>query len=183
MGAADSRARAPARARSDRRGRRARHQLRRADRRRGRARRGGRAADGERGDAAHDLLGHRGGDDRACASRARPRGASRSSSSRAPTTATPTACSRRPARASPRRGCPRARGCRRPPLRPRSSCRGTMPTRCIAATERYELAAIIAEPLPANMGLVRRRVAAEGGSSRCCASARTPPARCSCSTR
>ena len=39
-------------------------ELRRADRRRGRARRGGRPPDDQRADAAHDLLGHRGDDER-----------------------------------------------------------------------------------------------------------------------
>ena len=48
------------------------------------------------------------------------------------------------------------------------------------ATERYELAAILAEPVPANMGVVP---AGRRGSSSCCASAPTRPARCSSSTR
>ncbi len=70
---------------------------------------------------------------------------------------------------------------------PASAAAGTIvvpwndPDALIAATERHELAAIIAEPLPANMGLVP--AAAPRASSSCCASAPTPPARCSCSTR
>ena len=44
---------------------------------------------------------------------------------------------------------------------------------------QHELAAILAEPLPANMGLVWPA----GASWSCCASAPTRRARCSCSTR
>ena len=43
-----------------------------------------------------------------------------------------------------------------------------------AAVEEHELAAIIAEPLPANMGARARRE----GSSSCCASGPTRRARC-----
>ncbi len=49
-----------------------------------------------------------------------------------------------------------------------------------ARPRRHELAAILAEPLPANMGLVPP---AAGVPRSCCASAPTRPARCSCSTR
>ena len=47
---------------------------------------------------------------------------------------------------------------------------------CARPTERYELAAILAEPVPANMGVVP---AARRASWSCCASAPTRPARCS----
>lgn len=46
----------------------------------------------------------------------------------------------------------------------------------LAVTERYELAAILAEPLPANMGVVPPRRA----SWSCCASEPMRPARCWC---
>ena len=49
------------------------------------------------------------------------------------------------------------------------------PEALVEATERYELAAILAEPVPANMGVVPA-----GGRvfASCCASARRRPARC-----
>ena len=59
VGAADPRPRAPGCSPRSPSGR-ARHDVRGADRGRGRAGRGGRPADAVRGDAAHDLLGHRG---------------------------------------------------------------------------------------------------------------------------
>ena len=77
-----------------------------------------------------------------------------SSSSPAPTTGTPTGCSRRPARAWRRSRCRRAPAC------PAAAAAATIvvpwndPDALIAATEHNRLAAIIAEPLPANMGLV-----------------------------
>ena len=54
------------------------------------------------------------------------------------------------------------------------------PEAVVRATEEHELAAILAEPFAANMGLV---AAGRRASSTCCASARAPPARCSSSTR
>ena len=53
------------------------------------------------------------------------------------------------------------------------------PDALIEATERHELAAILAEPVPANMGVVPRRP----GSWGCFASAPIAPAHCWCSTR
>ena len=108
VGPADRRARAPGRGRRRGRRRAPRHELRRADRGRGRAGRGGRAPGPERGDGAHDLVGHRGVDERDPAgARGRP-AATRWSSSPAPTTGTWTACWPRPARASPPRASPPA---------------------------------------------------------------------------
>ena len=85
------------------------HELRRADRGRGRAGGGDRRARPVRRDGAHDLVGHRGVDERHPAGAGGDRARPRSSSSRAPTTATSTACSPTRARASPRRGSRRAR--------------------------------------------------------------------------
>ncbi len=90
------------------------------------------------------------------ARRHRPR--ARSSSSPAPTTATSTGCSRRPAPASPRRRCRPAPACP-------ASAGGGHDRRALERPRRaasrppsaHELAAIIAEPLPANMGLVPPR--------------------------
>ena len=155
------------------------HELRRADRRGGRARGRGRAADGRRGDAAHDLLGHRGDDDRhpPRARGHRPRagaevrgrlprpldGLLAQAGSGLATQALPG----EPRRAG-ERGCrdgrraverPR-RAASRPPSAtswPRSS-----PSRC-----------------PPTWASSRRRPA----SSSCCASAPTRTARCWCSTR
>ena len=45
---------------------------------------------------------------------------------------------------------------------------------------RRQLAAVLAEPIPANMGLVSR---AQRASSSCCATRATRPVRCWCSTR
>ena len=47
-----------------------------------------------------------------------------------------------------------ARRARRGDARTRSSCRGTTPTRSTRAVAEHEFAAILAEPFPANMGLV-----------------------------
>ena len=142
-----------------RRGRRRRPQrgttLRRADRGRGRARRGGRAAHAVGRDAAHDLLGHRGVDERdpARARRHRPRDAPQVRRRLPRPRRRPAGRGRlraRHARASPRRpACPR-----RPP--PATVDRALeRPRRGRARRSRqHELAAILAEPYPANMGLV-----------------------------
>ena len=106
-------------------------------------------------DAAHDELGHRGGDERGAARAGGDRAARSCSSSRAPTTATSTGCWRRPGAGSRRRRSPRAPASRRARPRARSSSPGTTPTRVIAATAEHEFAAILVEPYPANMGLVR----------------------------
>ncbi len=112
-------------------------------------------------DAAHDLLGDRGDDDRrparARGHRARAAAQVRRRLPRA---------SRSAARAGGLRSChpgaPLEPGCARrarPPAR--SWCPGTTPTRCAppwsSRAGRHELAAIIAEPFPANMGLVPPR--------------------------
>ena len=155
VGSVDPRPRPPARCwrPSTRRPRAARASARRPPARSSSPPRSARAW--RRGDAAHDLLGHGGDDDARCASRARPPAASGSSSSRAPTTATSTACSRRPAPAWRRRRCPPAPACRPRPPRTRSSCRGTTRDALLAADRAStRSAAILAEPLPANMGLV-----------------------------
>ena len=138
------------------RGRRARDDLRRADRGRGRARRARRPARCRRcRHAAHDLVGHRGVDERdpARARGHRPREAAQVRR-RLPRPRRRAARRRRaPAwrrRASPpRRACPAAataadRG--RAVERPEAAMR--------AAFAEHEFAAVLAEPYPANMGLV-----------------------------
>ena len=144
-----------------------RDELRRADRRRGRARGGGRAPDARRRDAADDLLGHRGHDDRLRLARAAT-GASgcvkfagayhghvdgllAQAGSGLATQALP-ASPGVPARARPRH---RRRALERPARRCSRSTR--------AATR---LAAIIAEPLPANMGLVPPAAGLPGAAAR-----------------
>ena len=132
----------------------ARHELRRRHRGRGRAGRGGRRAGPLGRDGAHDQLRHRGGDERR-PPRPRRRPAARSwSSSPAPTTATPTACSPRPARAWRPSASRRARAS--PPRRrpAPSSCPGTTARRSRAALAEHEVAALLAEPVAANMGVV-----------------------------
>ena len=155
VGPADPRPRPPARSspRSPR-PRRSGHDVRRADRRRGRPRRGGRAARAGRRDAAHDVVGHRGVDERdpPRARRDRPREAAEVRR-RLPRPR------RRPARRGRQRpgdaGDPRrARASRR--RRPRAPIvvPWNDPDAVVAATAEHEFAAILAEPYPANMGLV-----------------------------
>ena len=156
VGAADPRPRPPGR--SSRRSsprRRSGHDVRRADRRRGRPGRGGRAG----GCRSVEMLRmtssrHRGVDER---DPPRPRG-DRPREAPEVRRRLP-----RPRRRPARRGRQRpgdaghpapAPACpRRPPRRP-SSCRGTTPTPSRAACAEHEFAAILAEPYPANMGLV-----------------------------
>ena len=168
VGSADPRARPPGRAAAIAQAAARRHELRRAHRRRGRARGRGRAADGGRGDAAHDLLRHRGFDDR---DPPRPRGhrprAGAQVRGRLPRPRRRPAGPGglrvwRPSRCRPAPACPPARP------RRRWSSPGTTPRRCAARPRQHELAAILAEPLPANMGLVPPRA----GLSRAAARAR-----------
>ena len=137
-----------------RRGRR--HVVRRADRARGRAGRGDRRAGAVGREGAPRVVGHRGGHDRGPPRPRRHRPRRRSSSSPAATTATSTPCSSRPAAASPPSACP---------ARPASPTGAVADTVVVPynddaalddAFDRYgaELAAVIVEPVAANMGLV-----------------------------
>ena len=138
------------------------------------------AADAGRGDAAHDLLGHGGHDDRDAPRARGDAGASGSSSSRAPTTATSTACSRRPARAWRRTRCPPARAC--PRARPPTTV--VVPWNdpdALRAGDRAQRAR--GDPRRAAAGQHGARAARARASSSCCASRPTPTARCSSSTR
>ena len=178
VGAADPRSRRPRRDRGGHRGRGTRDDVRRADRGRGRAGRRGRAADPVGGDAAHDLLGHRGHDER------HPPGPG----------------GHRPGEgAQVRRRLPRPR--RRPagrgrlraghpgdpgqPGRPRGGreCHGDRalerPRRAGRGHRAHELAAILAEPVPANMGVVP----AAAGFLELLRERGRAPARCWSSTR
>ena len=75
-------------------------------------------------------------------------------------------------------GIPSSPGVRRRRPAARSSCPGTTEARARRAAE-HEVAALLAEPYPANMGLVPP----EPGFPSCCASWPRSTARCSSSTR
>ena len=162
-----------------RRGRRARDELRRADGGRGRAGRAGRPADAGGRHAAHDVVGHRGVDERdpARARRDRPRDA-RQVRRRLP----------RPRRRPARRGGLRPghaghpRLARRPGVgharhRDRALERRGAVRAAFAAARRRRAAR---RALPGEHG---PRPARARASSSCCASWRPSTARCSCSTR
>ena len=131
-------------------------------------------------DGAHDLIGHRGDDERAAPGPRGHRARAGRSSSPAPTTATSTGCWPRPARGSPRRGSRPARACpgrrrgrhdRRALERPRGARRGDRAHRPGGDHRR------------AGPGQHGRRAARRPASSSCCASAPTSAARCWSSTR
>ena len=131
-----------------------------------------------RRDAAHDVLGHRGGDERDPAGARRHRSRRRCSSSPAPTTATSTGCSPRRARASPRRGSRLRRACRGAAARHRG--RAVERRRGGAGrVRRAELAAVLCRAVPGQHGSRPAR----GGFLELLRELATEPALCSCSTR
>ena len=189
VGPADPRPRAPRGGRGGDRGRRAGHELRRADRRpRSSWPRRSSQRMPERRDGAHDLVGHRGVDERdpAGARGDRPRDSSLkfagayhghvdgllAEAGSGPGHAGHPGVARRDRR-------------RRPPTR--SSCRGTTPRRCERAFAEHEFAAILVRALPGQHGprpAGRRlpRAAARAGrpsTARCWSSTRSSPASAS----
>ena len=156
VGAADPGPRRPRRAGGHpRRGRR-RHHLRRLDRAGDRPRRGAARRDALDGADAAGVVGHR-GDHVGAAAGPRVHRARQDRQGRGrPTTATPTCCWSRPARARPpwaspaRPASPRRRW-PTPCWSPGTTRRPCAP-RCEA--NRGEVAAVIIEPVPGNMGLV-----------------------------
>ena len=165
--------------RRGRRGGRAGDELRRADRGRGGAGARGGAADAGRGDAAHDLLGHRGDDDGAAArargNRPRARAEVRG---RLP----------RPRRRPARRGGLGARhaGAARQPRRARErdgSHGGGAVERPRGAGGGHRASTSSPRSSPSRCPPTWASSRPARASSSCCASAPTRPARCSSSTR
>ena len=182
VGRVDPRARAPAVVEAVQRAAARRHVVRRADAARGRARRGDLRARAVGREGAARVVGHRGGDDRgaARARRDRPR-QDREVRGLLPRPRRRVARRRRAA-ASRRSGSPVRAG-----VTPGTVADTiVVPYNDLAALDAAfaehgaEVAAVLVEPIAANMGLVaaRRRASSTG-----CATAARGTARCSCSTR
>ncbi len=105
-------------------------------------------------DAAHDQLGYRGGDEPRCGSRGRPPAARWSSSSPAPTTATPTACSPTPGSGLATLGIPASPGVTVAQTAETVVVGWNDRSAVEAALEELSVAALLAEPVAANMGVV-----------------------------